>query len=239
MKNTVIILAGGFGTRLREAVPHLPKPMAPVQGRPFLEILIRDLYRQGARKIILSLFHQADVITAFVRQCPFPADLVIQCEVEPAPLGTGGATLYASREIPATEPFFVCNGDSWVTEGIAHLMAPPGTPALGLVEVADISRYGSVVTDENQRVVAFSEKNGASKPGSINSGIYLLTRELFSRFPLGTPFSLERDIFPQLVQQKRLWGVSLGRDFIDIGVPEDYRRFCRWPEERPELFEKI
>jgi D-glycero-alpha-D-manno-heptose 1-phosphate guanylyltransferase len=233
----VIILAGGFGTRLKSAVPDAPKPLAPVAGRPFLEIMIRDFYRQGVRKIVLSLFHQAEMILEFVEQGGFPADLEIRCEVEPKPLGTGGATLFAAQTLSG--PFLVYNGDTWITNGISRFLPAARCPAIGLAEVPDVSRYGTVLTDEAGRVTAFLEKDGKTAPGQINSGMYLLSRELFSAFPLGTPFSLERDIFPQLVQQGRLGGIPLGSDFIDIGIPDDYRTFCAWTKERPELFEKL
>jgi NDP-sugar pyrophosphorylase family protein len=218
-----LILAGGFGTRLRSVVADVPKPLAPVAGKPFLYWLLKNLKKQGGKEVILSLHHQAGIIQEFLQSVTF--DLEIQTVVEPAPLGTGGAIAFAIQQMEVQTPFVVMNGDTWLGQSLIELQSHL-PPAIGLVHVEDTSRYGRVAW-QNDLVQSFKEKQPKAGPGWINAGAYHLSSEDFANWD-GQPCSLECDLLPKWVQQGRLGACPLKTDFIDIGVPEDYQRFCQW-----------
>ena len=224
----LLVLAGGFGTRLRSVVSDVPKPLAPVEGYPYLGYLIDSWVAQGVRSLTFLLHHQAGMIEDFVRGVE-RAGRLQGCEirflVEPEPMGTGGAVAYAVREHGLQGDFLVSNADTWLGSGIAQLYAVK-SPAVAVVSVANTQRYGSVRVAAN-KVVHFEEKKNSYGEGMINAGLYHLEASLFAQWD-GIPFSLEREIFPDLVVAGRLNAVSLNTDFIDIGIPEDYFRFCRW-----------
>lgn len=217
-----IILAGGFGTRLRQVVPDLPKPMAPVAGRPFLEILLDYLLMSGFKRVILSLGYRADIIQSYFGNRYKTMELVYV--VEDAPLGTGGAVRLAMEQCTA-DHVFIFNGDTFLefdVNGVEKLWQQYRTPIMLAKEVSDTSRYGRLLTKDNQ-VIGFSEK-GVSGAGLINAGCYLLPAGVLNDYPIGTGFSLETDYFSLYVQQQPiLYHATPGR-FIDIGVPDDYAR---------------
>ena len=224
MNNLIcLILAGGFGTRLRSVVSDVPKPLAPVAGKPFLFWLLKNLNQQGVKEVILSLHHQAELIQEFLFSETL--DLEIQTVVEPEPLGTGGAIAFAIQQMEVQTQFVVINGDTWLSQPISNLQAEL-PPAIGLVHVEDTSRYGRVDWQDDL-VQSFQEKQPKAGPGWINAGAYHLSPEDFANWD-GQPCSLERDLLPKWVQQDRLRACPLETDFIDIGVPEDYQRFCQW-----------
>lgn len=221
-----VVLAGGLGTRLRSAVPDLPKCLAPVGGRPFLEIQMRTLAAQGVDRFVLSLGHMAASVQAAVRAFDVPAE--IGCIVETQPLGTGGAVLHVFHEAGLDEALVV-NGDTDITADLAPMRQPLDTPAgerarMAVVQVADRARYGGVELD-GAVVGRFVEK-GHHGPGLINAGLYRLHATAFEGFGRGTAFSMESDVMPRLFPQRALHAVVLDGEFIDIGVPEDYHRYC-------------
>jgi len=224
----LLVLAGGFGTRLRSAVSDVPKPLAPIAGRPFLDHLIETWVEQGASKLTFLLHHQAHLIEAFLE--PLRTQLRT-CELrtltEQQPLGTGGAVAHAVRQFKLTGYFLVVNADTWLGSGLEQVSAT-AEPALAIVQVDNSERYGSVKMRQDV-VVSFEEKQNSSGPGWINAGLYHLHADLFRDWN-GQPFSLERELFPKLVGAARLKAVPLKTGFIDIGIPEDYFRFCRWIE---------
>lgn len=226
----LLVLAGGFGTRLRAAVATVPKPLAPVLDRPYLHYLIERWLDQGLRSFTFLLHHQAELIEAYLVSLRKDGPLQ-RCEVhtltESEPLGTGGAVAYAVRQRQMTGSFLVANADTWLGAGIRQVAAT-AAPAMAMVRVDSSERYGSVHA-ENNRVTAFAEKQVSSGPGWINAGLYHLNAAAFADWN-GAPFSLERELFPRLVAAGQLTAVPLQTDFIDIGVPEDYFRFCRWIE---------
>lgn len=215
-----IILAGGFGTRLRQVVPDLPKPMAPVAGRPFLEILLSLLARKGFTRVVLSLGFMSEKIVAHLGDEYLGMELVH--EVEEQPLGTGGAIRAALVRCVA-DHVFVFNGDTYldIEAGELECMWQSARhPVIVVREVPDTARFGRVEMDGG-RVSAFREK-GVSGPGLINAGCYVLPKDALDEFLLGATFSLETDYFVKKLQSTRFDGFITHGRFIDIGVPDDY-----------------
>ncbi|MFZ0337357.1 MAG: nucleotidyltransferase family protein [Terracidiphilus sp.] len=218
-----IILAGGLGTRLASRLHGLPKPMAPVAGRPFLEILLTQLRRSGCTRVLLSVGHQHTVI-----QDHFGASfhgMAIDYVIESVPLGTGGAirlTLAEARE----ESVLVLNGDTFLDADYAAMLrfhaAAGAAVTLAVVHRDDVSRYGSV-TIEGQRIAGFQEK-GNSGPGYISAGTYVLARNLAWPPALPEKFSIETDFFMPEVARLRPAAFKVDGFFLDIGIPEDYDR---------------
>lgn len=217
-----IVLAGGLGTRLRAAVPDLPKPMAPVAGRPFLEILLESLAQKGFSRVVLSLGFMAEKISDhFGSQI---AGLDITYVIENKPLGTGGATRLAS-EACTQDHVFVFNGDTYLDLEINLVRKQwqeQQNPIVVGRQVPDTKRYGRLVVD-GDRVVGFADKE-ISGPGLINAGCYVLATGALERFPLNHPFSIENDFLLPEVACKSVGVFVTEGIFIDIGVPEDYAR---------------
>lgn len=217
-----IVLAGGFGTRLREVVPDLPKPMAPVAGRPFLEILLSALARKGFCRVVLSLGFMADKVVAYFGEQFAGMELVY--EIEDTPLGTGGAVRQALTRC-SEDHVFVFNGDTYLDLEVVDVEARWQThhvPIIVAREVPDTARYGRLNTEEG-RVIGFLEK-GVAGPGLINAGCYVLPLAVLDEFALGQAFSLEVDFLAKTVGVQRIDLFVTSGHFIDIGVPEDYAR---------------
>jgi D-glycero-alpha-D-manno-heptose 1-phosphate guanylyltransferase len=217
-----IVLAGGFGTRLRQVVPDLPKPMAPVAGRPFLEILLTSLARKGFRNVVLSLGYMADKVVMHFGD--HFAGMKLVYEIEKAPLGTGGAVRQALARCDANH-VFVFNGDTYLDLEVADVEAQWQSRCMPIVvarEVQNAARYGSLDTGDG-RVLGFAEK-GVCGPGLINAGCYVLPVGILDGFEPGHAFSLEADFLAKVVGTQHFdLFVTNGR-FIDIGVPDDYLR---------------
>jgi D-glycero-alpha-D-manno-heptose 1-phosphate guanylyltransferase len=223
---TTLILVGGLGTRLRGVLPDLPKPMAPVRGRPFLEYLLADLRRAGLQHIVLCVGHKAEKIEAhFGDGEKFGVHLEYSREHEL--LGTAGALKLAQAKIKS-ENFLLLNGDCYNQIDYAALLAQHGsTPALATLaatRVEDRARFGSLKIDGEQHVVGFEEKGAATGAGWINAGYYALHQSVLELIPNGAACSLEREIFPRLMESSRLFAFQNEGAFIDIGLPEDWRR---------------
>lgn len=170
LAHDVIVLAGGFGTRLREVVADVPKPMAPVAGRPFLDHLLQRLALQGASRVILSVGHMAHLIEE--RYGAGFAGLDITCVREDTPLGTGGG-IRKALSAAQTEWVLVINGDTWLDMPYGEFLSQAeqaGAPVAMVTRwVDDAARYGRCVV-QDQRIVVFGEKSG-SGPGLINAGV--------------------------------------------------------------------
>lgn len=217
-----IVLAGGFGTRLREVVVDVPKPMAPIAGRPFLEILLGSLARKGVSRVIVSLGFMAENISSHFGTRFQGLDLAYV--VEDTPLGTGGATRLAI-EACTQDHVFVFNGDTYLDLELEQLEQQWQTKQHPIVvsrQVPDTIRYGRLVVDGN-RITSFAEK-GIVGPGLINAGCYVLATDALAQFPLNQPFSIETDyLVPEVSSSDVEVFVTEGL-FIDIGIPEDYAR---------------
>ena len=227
----LIVLAGGFGTRLRSVVQNLPKPLVPVGGKPFLHHLLAHWVAQGERDFIFSTHHRAELILDFVEAESGDGGVLAGCRTrlvkENAPLGTGGAVAHVINSLDLRGSVLVANADTWLETGLAELAAAEA-PSLAVVEVPNTERFGTVNLDGN-RITDFLEKTEAGGAGWINGGLYNLDTTLFGA-TLGQPFSLERELFPNLARIGALRAVPLRGGFIDIGVPDEYRLFCRWVE---------
>ena len=224
----LLVLAGGFGTRLKTAVADVPKALAPIGDIPFLQLQLEHWLGQGLCEFTFLLHHQADQIISFLQaqQGGLLKDCQVDWLIEPVPMDTGGALAHAVKMLDHKDDFLMTNADTWLGGGI-HEMMQSAAPAMAVVNLADVSRYGQVHFDHAQRVTAFAEKNGQSAAGWINAGLCHLNADMFKNWG-GQPFSLEREMFANLVQNRRLSAVPLQIDFLDIGVPADYHRFCRW-----------
>ena len=218
-----IVLAGGFGTRLRERVPSLPKPMAPVAGHPFLEYVMNRLISGGVSEIILSVGYRADSIMNHFGK--IYRDTVVSYAIETEPLGTGGAIVHALRGID-DKPVLVINGDTFLDIDYGKLICSyteaPTQVAIVLRKVPDISRYGSVLVSD-ERVTGFQEK-GDSGPGLINAGVYIVQPGIFEEHGLSGKFSFETDCLQQYCAALSPRAFLTDAYFIDIGIPDDYDR---------------
>lgn len=221
-----VVLAGGLGTRLRETVPNLPKPMAPVAGRPFLEYLLDHLIAGGINEMILSVGYRAESIEAHFGHRYRGATL--RYAIEDEPLGTGGAIVHALRG-EGPDPVLVLNGDTFLNIDVGALIrwyqSAPSQVAMVLRETPDVSRYGAVMLTGDS-VTGFAEK-GKTGPGLINAGLYVVMPEVLAAPGLPETFSFEADILQRHCDTLRPRAYVTDAYFIDIGVPEDFSRAQR------------
>jgi D-glycero-alpha-D-manno-heptose 1-phosphate guanylyltransferase len=224
---TCIVLAGGLGTRLRPVLSDRPKCLAPVGDSNVLALQMDALARRGVTRFVLALGHLAPAVLAAVE--PLRARFAIEAVVEPQALGTGGALLHAMAECGLGE-CLAANGDTWLDAELGALLRPLDLAGgervrMGCAVVDDASRYGAVRIGAGGRVEGFAPRG---RPGGalINAGLYRLHRSIFDGQRAGTSFSLEAEVLPALAADGSLRAVPLPGGFIDIGVPDDYRRFC-------------
>lgn len=218
-----IILAGGFGTRLRDVVADVPKPLAPIAGRPFLAWLLDRLAAQGMRRCILATGYMADMIEREIGTHWLGMQIVHS--VETTPLGTGGAIRQAARQLQG-DGAHVLNGDTWLAYSPAALerVTTHAGAAIGiaLAHVQDVGRYGAVETSEGL-VAGFREKGGIGD-GWINAGCYFLSAAAIAALPDAETFSFESEVLLPMAAAGKVAAWTDTNDFIDIGVPEDYQR---------------
>lgn len=217
-----IVLAGGFGTRLRQVVADVPKPMAPIAGRPFLEILLKSLSQKGFSRVVLSLGFMAEKISDHFGTRFSGVDIAYV--VEDTPLGTGGATRLATTAC-TQDHVFVFNGDTYLDLEVNLLERQWQAKRHPIVvgrQVPDTMRYGQLVVD-GDRITRFAEK-GIAGPGLINAGCYVLAMDALADFPLNKPFSIENDYLEPAVARATVEVFVTEGVFIDIGIPEDYAR---------------
>jgi D-glycero-alpha-D-manno-heptose 1-phosphate guanylyltransferase len=218
--SSAVILAGGLGTRIRHLLPDLPKPLAPVAGRPFLEWVVRFLYAQGVTRIVIATGYLGDRIDEFAKTLILPG-LELSCVREPAPLGTAGALVHSLASLwTGAVNVLVCNGDSLalaVLQPLLEALTEPGTAAsLLAVQVADAAHYGTVTADDAGMLQEFYEKRPGA--GLANAGVYMLNAATVGQFPDKVPLSFEYDVFPSLLEQGlKLKVVACDCPFLDIG----------------------
>jgi D-glycero-alpha-D-manno-heptose-7-phosphate kinase len=218
-----LILAGGFGTRLKSVVSDVPKPMALVAGKPFLEYQIGFLKEQGITEIIIAVHHMADKIKSYFGDGK-NWGVEITYSDEEYPLGTAGAIKKAERYLEDT--FIVLNGDTYSPINIGKLLsfhkAKRSLFTLALANSAEVSQSGTVVL-EGSRISQFLEKS-ADGEGLVNRGIYVFEPKVFDYIEEGKKVSLEQEIFPKLASQGVLFGYEDSSSFIDIGSPGEYKK---------------
>ncbi|MFN5068417.1 MAG: nucleotidyltransferase family protein [Bacteroidota bacterium] len=222
---SAIILAGGMGTRLRHVLPDIPKPMAPVRGKPFLEYILRYLIRQECHKVILSVGHLHEQIQDYFGE--EYEQLQLHYLVEKYALGTGGAIKACLNTLSPEEDVWIVNGDTYFPidmqfMAIEHLKNK-ATITIALKAMEKFSRYGSVAIDPSHMITQFNEKNYCEK-GFINGGIYLCNASMINNLPEVDVFSFETDFLNQQTETKNIYGYTEDAYFIDIGIPEDYAR---------------
>lgn len=219
-----VILCGGLGSRLGDLTRDTPKPLLPIQGRPFLEILIQEISRYGVDRFLLLAAFQSEQIEAFAREVGLRLgrDITVDVSIEPDRAGTGGALVHALPLLD--EIFYLFNGDSLLDtplDRLANLMcAPDAVAALALRRLDEAGRYG-VVERRHDKITSFGLRGNPAAPAWINGGVYVLRRALIERLPESC--SLEDDLFaPLAAEGGGLYGLETGGFFLDIGVPKDF-----------------
>ena len=219
-----IILAGGLGTRLRSAVPDLPKCMAPVVGKPFLHYVIKHFLGQGIEQFIFSLGYKHEVIVDYLDK-NFPAT-PIKYVVENEPLGTGGAIKLACEKA-SQQNILVTNGDTLFRIDARKLAAyhekQNAACTVCLKPMQDFDRYGVVELNENNIITSFREKQHY-KQGLINGGIYALEVDQFMKKDWPEKFSFEKDYLEKYYTGGGIYGQVQDEYFIDIGIPADFEK---------------
>ncbi|ECR3474176.1 D-glycero-D-manno-heptose 1-phosphate guanosyltransferase [Campylobacter coli] len=219
-----IVLAGGLGTRLRSVVQDLPKPMAPINGKPFLAFVLEYLKKQGITEIILSVSYKYELIQEYFKD-EFHG-MKIHYNIEKELLGTGGAIKDALKFIQ--NQAYVLNGDTIFDIDLKKLALNDSKICIALKQMQNFDRYGTVNVD-NQGIVTSFEEKVFKKRGLINGGIYLLKKDIFDNFDLEKKFSFEKFLqenFELLKIQTQIFNDY----FIDIGVPQDYKLFKKTKE---------
>lgn len=222
----VLILAGGLGTRLRSVVSDRPKPMADVNGKPFLEYLINNLVSKGYKKIIIAAGYKKESIMEYFGDGS-NFDCSIKYSIETEPLGTGGAIANAKNLIE--EDLLVLNGDTFFDINFNEFeqfhKEKDSNYTIALRKVKDVSRYGAVEFDNDDKITGFTSKGENSISNYINGGIYIIEKQIILSLELGKFISLESEIIPQVLKSKKVYGYKSKDYFIDIGIPEDYMKF--------------
>lgn len=219
-----IVICGGAGVRLRSVIGQNAKPMANVGGRPFLELLLRQLRRNGLKRVILAVGYQREVIQSQFQDRAFGLDL--EYSIESQPLGTGGALRHAAGLV-TSESVLALNGDSYTDADLAAFTSAHRESGadLSVVVVSHDGRgdCGAVTLAGDQTVVSFQEKPGPLDVAYINAGVYMMTRRLLFEIPYGKT-SLEQELIPRwLRESKRIQGFIHSGACLDIGTPERYR----------------
>jgi D-glycero-alpha-D-manno-heptose 1-phosphate guanylyltransferase len=218
-----IILAGGLGTRLAERIQGIPKSMAPVGGRPFLEILLNRLEHYGCARIVLSVGYRREIIQTHFGEAY--GRMQVTYAVEETPLGTGGA-IRRALSIAAEDAALVLNGDTFLDADFSAMMRchreSAAVMTMAVSRQLDIARYGGVIVEDG-RIAGFKEK-GHRGQGWINAGVYVLNRNISWPEGLGEKFSFEKDFLEGQVKFLRPITFEVEGFFLDIGVPEDYDR---------------
>lgn len=234
-----VILAGGFGKRIKKLLPNKPKPMAEVYSKPFISWIVEFLINQGFSKIVISTGYKGHLIDLYFKQNIFP-NISITCIQENSPLGTAGGFLNAINKLDyKANSWLILNGDSLILSNIklfVNKMREQNSPAgvFGLY-MKDASRYGSLSYTKEKNLISFCEKKSGSS--IINAGVYFFKNKILSSFPKKNFLSFETDVFPKLLEKNI--SVKVFEDdapFIDIGIPSAFLNASKFIEKN---FHKI
>lgn len=218
-----IILAGGFGTRLSTVVSDVPKPMAPINGKPFLELLLEDLEKKGITRVILATGYKKEIIKNYFRDKYRSIEIIYSEEI--SPLGTGGA-IKKAIVLAKGNDIFIVNGDTFFDVDLEEMYKfhkkNNSKLTLAIKEMERFDRYGSLILEGN-RIIKFEEKKYIEK-GFINGGIYLINKEILKK-NFKENFSFEKEILENSDNRIEKYGYISNNYFIDIGIPKDYYKF--------------
>ena len=221
----IFILCGGFGKRLKSLTTTVPKPMLKVGGAPFLNAIIRYFASFGFRRFILGVGYKAGAIKKYYRSNPVKG-LKILFSSERAPLNTGGA-LKNAKKLIKSNPFIVLNGDSYCEFnpiGLLDFHKKKKTLISILLRIVyDGKDYGEIKIDKSYRIKSFNEKNHRAGKCLINAGVYVFNKKIFGMMPQAARFSLERDLFPKMLN-RGIFGYKKCGFFVDIGTPKRYKQ---------------
>ncbi|EHD2721703.1 NTP transferase domain-containing protein [Campylobacter coli] len=221
-----IVLAGGLGTRLRSVVQDLPKPMAPINGKPFLAFVLEYLKKQGIAEIILSVSYKYELIQEYFKD-EFHG-MKIHYNIEKELLGTGGAIKDALNLVK--NEVYVLNGDTFFDIDLKKLVLNSSKICIALKQMQNFDRYGTVNVNKQGFLTSFEEKI-FKKQGLINGGIYLLKKDIFDEFSLGKKFSFE-EFLQKNYRSLKIQTQIFDDYFIDIGIPQDYQKFYQQRNEK-------
>ena len=217
-----IILAGGLGKRLRKFVDDVPKPMAPINGEPFLNILIKNLSKKGFNRIVLCVGYKSEKIISYFGNQFNSIEIIYSIEKEDELLGTGGA-IKKAMQLCISNKIYIFNGDTFLDIEIEKIEEQFKLNKKNIIVSkyqSDLSRYGKLII-ENENLKGFKEK-GASGDGYINAGCYLFKKEIINHFPIQSSFSFEEEFISKKLKELQIEVFSSNSLFIDIGIPSDY-----------------
>ena len=226
----MLVLAGGFGTRLQSVVSDTPKALAPINGIPLLKLQLSHWISQGQKEFTFLLCYQSSKVIKYLESLTpdFLMDSEINYLVEDKPLGTGGAISNAISLLEIKGDLLITNADTWLGGGLREI-SRTNQNTIGVISAQDTGRYGRVSFNEERLITSFEEKliyQNKLQSGYINAGLYKISSETF--LTKKGPYSLDKDLLPDLVKQKNLRAFELNVDFFDIGVPSDYIDFSTW-----------
>jgi D-glycero-alpha-D-manno-heptose 1-phosphate guanylyltransferase len=220
----IIILAGGFGTRLQSVVKDVPKPMAPIAGKPFLHWLLQYISKYNPPKIILCTGYKHEIIEEYFGNSFKGIPLAYSIEKEP--LGTGGA-IKKAISLTSTNQIIALNGDTFFqmdyTAFLEFHLNQKGEFSMALKPIKKPARYGTVILN-GSKIESFQEKNPELEHGFINTGVYIFNQSVAEKFPGMQKFSFESDFMEKQTKSILMTGYVCENYFIDIGIPEDFQK---------------
>ncbi|XP_078428065.1 glucose-1-phosphate adenylyltransferase family protein [Wolffia australiana] len=223
-----LILVGGFGTRLRPLTLSVPKPLVEFANKPMIVHQIEALKAIGVTEVVLAINYQPEVMLNFLKEYEAKLGIKITCSRETEPLGTAGPLALARDKLVdgSGDPFFVMNSDVISDYPLAEMMtfhaAHGGEASIMVTKVDEPSKYGVVVMEEETgKVEKFVEKPKIFVGNKINAGIYLLNPSVLDRIEL-RPTSIEKEVFPRIAAEEKLFAMVLPGFWMDVGQPRDY-----------------
>ena len=233
MVTEAIILAGGFGSRLSSLISNIPKPMAVLNNKPFLEYQLDYLIDNGISRVIISVGYKKEVIIDYFADNYKSLEIIYSKEDEP--LGTGGAIKYAIERVKGNLTYII-NGDTFFKLDLKKMLQFHDNNnsffTIAIKEQEKTKSYGNLVLNKNMRIVDFEEKVAISR--YINGGVYLVEKDTFKQLNSPNTFSIEKDFFPKYVKSKNFYGYLSKNYFVDIGTPN---RFVQADKQFSKIFD--